>query len=298
MNSESLHSIDLNLLKALDALLDELSVTQAAKRLAVTQPAVSNSLKRLRETFNDPLFIRGQHELIPTLRAQELRLPIKNLLNDARQLFIPQHFDPSTTEMTLTIAATDYSLAVVVLPFIIVLRKAAPNIKVVTINLDHSRLQQQLESGHVDLVVDTPSMLFPDLHNRKLFDEHYLCIMREQHPLSGMQLTLNSFCEAQHGLVSPEKGQLVGITDEVLASLGKERQVVVSLSSFLGLVDLVRRTDLLATVPSRLAGSQGIIACQPPLSIPGFSKFLYWHARTHHDQAHRWIRDIFYRSLQ
>ena len=125
-----IRNLDLNLLKALDALLDERSVTRAAARLALTQPAVSGMLTRLRDAFNDPLFIRAPHGMVPTLRAQALAAPVKQLLTDAETLLQPVVFDPLEADFTWTIAATDYALKAVIVPFIAALKPMAPGIRV------------------------------------------------------------------------------------------------------------------------------------------------------------------------
>lgn len=126
----SSHSLDLNLLKTLDALLDERSVTRAAQRLALTQPAVSGMLTRLRECFDDPLFVRNRHAITPTLRALELAVPVEQILAEVSQLLQPQIFDAASAQMSLRIAATDYALSAVVVPFITELRQQAPGIRV------------------------------------------------------------------------------------------------------------------------------------------------------------------------
>ena len=125
-----IRNLDLNLLKALDALLDERSVTRAATRLSLTQPAVSGMLTRLREAFNDPLFIRAPHGMVPTLRAQALASPVKQLLADAEALLYPATFDPLQADFTWTMAATDYALKAAIVPFIAALKTRAPGIRV------------------------------------------------------------------------------------------------------------------------------------------------------------------------
>ncbi|MEG0004184.1 LysR family transcriptional regulator, partial [Comamonas sp.] len=141
----NIKNLDLNLLKALDALLDERSVTRAAERLSLTQPAVSGMLTRLRESFDDPLFVRTQRGIAPTLRAQALAGPLKELLCNAEALLRPQGFDPATAQMTLRIAATDYALQAVVLPFLAVLRKRAPGVCVAVVPAQHLPLHERLE---------------------------------------------------------------------------------------------------------------------------------------------------------
>src|SRR5262245_52770636 len=135
-----IRSLDLNLLKALDALLDECNVTRAAARLALTQPAVSGMLTRLRERFGDPLFVRSQRGIIPTPRALGLAGPVKRLIGDVEALLRPAAFDPATARMTVSLAATDYALKALVVPFLARLRERAPGVKVSVRPVDNDRI--------------------------------------------------------------------------------------------------------------------------------------------------------------
>ena len=215
----NIKNLDLNLLKALDALLDERSVTRAAERLSLTQPAVSGMLTRLRESFDDPLFVRTQRGIAPTLRAQALAGPLKELLCNAEALLRPQGFDPATAHMTLRIAATDYALQAVVLPFLAVLRQRAPGVCVAVVPAQHLPLHERLERGDIDLALITPENTAPDLHARRLFDERYVCVMRADHPDARRRcLSLARFCELDHALVSYGGGSFRGVTDEAPGS--------------------------------------------------------------------------------
>lgn len=185
-------NIDLNLLKALDALLDERSVTRAAERLSLTQPAMSGMLTRLRESFSDPLFVRSPRGILPTPRALELAGPVKHVLAEITVLLTPAEFDPRTAAMTLSIAATDYALQAVAMPFVLELKKRAPNIRVALVPIDH-HLHSQLERGDVELVLLSPLHSPPDLHARRLFDEEYVCVMRDGHPAATTPLSLDEF---------------------------------------------------------------------------------------------------------
>lgn len=285
--------LDLNLLRALDALLDERNVTRAAQRLSLTQPAVSAMLTRLRESFGDPLFVRSQRGIVPTERALQLAAPLKQVLADIEKMMQPQAFVPETAEMTFTIASTDYALRALVVPFLARLRETAPGIRAVVVPVQHERLFAQLESGDVDMALITPDTTPPDLHARHLFDEHYVCVMRADHPAAARRLTLDRFCALDHALVSYAGGSLRGVTDEALARLGRSRRVTVSVNSFLVLPEILATSDLIAVVPSRLAqGLSGLKIVEPPLEIPGFSKTLAWHERAHRAAAHQWVRGV------
>lgn len=294
-----LRTLDLNLLKTLDALLDERSVTRAAQRLALTQPAVSGMLTRLRECFDDPLFVRTRHGITPTLRALELATPVKQILGDVSQLLQPKVFDAASARMALRIAATDYALSAVVVPFITALRQQAPGICVSVQPVINEQLAAQMAQGEVDMALVTPETTPPELHAHHLFEEQYVCLLRAGHPdaASGL-LSLDRFCALDHALVSHSGTRFRGVTDDALAALGRQRRVTLAVNSFLVLPEILRSSDLVAVVPQRLAQhTHGLIQLTPPLAITGFSKTLTWHERSHRDPGHRWLRALLFNTL-
>ncbi|WP_445682806.1 LysR family transcriptional regulator [Radicibacter daui] len=289
-----IRAIDLNLLRALDVLLDERNVTRAARRLGLTQPAVSGMLTRLRDSFADPLFVRSQRGIIPTPRALALAMPLKQILAEVEGLLQPVSFDPAVAAFTLTLAATDYAMKAAVLPLLAVLRQQAPGVIVAVRPVEDDRLPAQMEKGDVDLALLTPDTTPEGLRSRRLFDEGYVCVMRAGHPdAAATGLSLDQFCALDHAIMSHSGSVFQGVTDTALAALGRTRRVVASLPSFLVLLDLLRSGDLIAIVPRRLvAGVEGLVYFEPPLAIPGFTKVVAWHERTHHDPAHRWVRSL------
>ncbi|MBJ8741874.1 LysR family transcriptional regulator [Citrobacter sp. FDAARGOS_156] len=294
-----IRTLDLNLLKTLDALLDERSVTRAAQRLSLTQPAVSGMLNRLRDYFDDPLFSRTPHGIVPTLRAQQLAAPVKQILSDIDTLLKPTQFDPLTAALTFTVAATDYALKAVIVPFIAALRVRAPGIRVRVVPVEPALLTTQFEQGKVDLALLTPDTTPDNLHSRGLYDEEYVCLMRHEHPDAGKTLTLDRFCALEHVLVSYEGESFWGVTDETLASVGRQRQIGLSVSSFLVLPDILAISDMIAVVPARLAYDETrMCVLPPPLPIAGFTKSMAWHERTHRDAAHQWLRNLVHETSQ
>jgi len=291
-----IRTLDLNLLKTLDALLDERSVTRAAERLSLTQPAVSGMLMRLRECFEDPLFTRTQRGIIPTLRALELAEPVKTILAEVTELLQPKAFDPATAEMTIRIAATDYALRAVIVPFMAALRLQAPGIRVAIVPVNNESLSAQFERADIDLALITPESAPNDLHARMLYHEEYVCLLRQTHPLTlPGGLTLDSFCAQDHALFSYVGGSFRGVTDEALAALNRTRRVTLSVCSFLVLPEILRVSDLISVVPRRLTRDlPGLSVLPPPLTLPGFSKIAVWHERTHRDAGHRWLRELLF----
>ena len=296
---KDLRTLDLNLLKTLDALLDERSVTRASARLALTQPAVSGMLNRLRAFFDDPLFIRAPHGMVPTTRAEALAAPIKRILADIDVLLQPVSFDPLAANLTFTLAATDYALRAVVVPFIAALKVQAPGIRVRVVPVEPERLVTQLEQGKIDLALLTPHTTPDELHSRALYDERYVCMMRASHPAAGQPLTLDRFCTLEQVLVSYEGESFHGVTDDALAKIGRTRHVGLSVSSFLVLPEVLAISEMLAVVPERMAENQvGMVVCDAPLAIPGFTKSMAWHGRTHRNPAQVWLRGLLLETSQ
>ena len=196
--------------------------------------------------------------------------------------------------MTITIAATDYALKAVIVPFISALRREAPGIKVSVVAVNYERLPEQMARGEIDFALVTPETTPPNLHARTLFDEQYVCMMRADHADAGPgPLTLDRFCELDQVLVSFVGDKFFGVTDEALARLGRARRVVMAVNSFLMVPEILLVSDLIAVTPYRLAAGRADMAIQrPPLAIPGFSKTLAWHERTHRDAGHRWLRSL------
>ncbi|WP_373099720.1 MULTISPECIES: LysR family transcriptional regulator [Pasteurellaceae] len=296
---KELRTLDLNLLKAFHALMEEKSVSLAAQRLALTQPAMSGTLARLRDSFDDPLFLRAQRGIQPTTFAEQLAPQVKQILDQVEALLKPPVFDPLTAEMTMNIAATDYAMRAVLLPFLQLLQQAAPNIKVAAFALDESTLAGQLAQGKLDFALTTPDFQAADIHAKPLYDEHYLCAMRADHPLAETTLDITAFCQANHALVSYHGGGFSGVTDQTLTQLNQRRNVTLSVQNFLILPDILRTTDLIAVLPARLLnGISGLKTAEPPIPVQGFTKTLVWHARTHRDPAFIWLRELIGRACK
>ena len=294
-----IRTLDLNLLKTLDALLDERSVTRAAARLSLTQPAVSGMLSRLRDYFDDPLFIRVPHGIVPTIRAETLAGPVKRILADIDMLLQPTGFDPLSASLTFTLAATDYALRAVVVPFIAALKVQAPAVRVRVVPVEPDRLVSQLEQGKIDLALLTPHTTPDELHSRALYDETYVCMMRADHPDAGKPLTLDRFCALEHVLVSYEGESFHGVTDDALARIGHTRHIGLSVSSFLVLPEVLAISDMMAVVPGRMAENrQDMWVCEAPVDIPGFTKSMAWHGRTHRNPAQAWLRGLMLETSQ
>jgi DNA-binding transcriptional LysR family regulator len=288
-----IRELDLKLLVAFDALLDECNVTRAAIKLGYTQPAISGMLARLREVFDDPLFARAQRGLAPTPRALALAAPVKQLIADSRRLIVRDLFNPSTSEMTFTISSNDYMQHALLVPFIKRLRSEAPQVQVAIVPPMIDGLKDALTRGQFDLAVTIPEFAMSDLKSRLLYRERYVVVVRSRHPLAKRRaLTLKSFCSFDHVLVSPTGGSFAGPTDLALARLGLKRRVRYSVPSFLLVPEILQTDDLVALVPARLLREKdkSLVVLEPPIDIPGFDVIAVWHPRVDKDVAHRWLR--------
>lgn len=290
----NIRNIDLNLLVAFSAIYDARNVTRAAERLALTQPTVSGMLTRLRDLFGDPLFVRTQHGVIPTPRADALCEPIKTLLTDVEALVTPAEFDPASVAMTVSISANDYMQHSLIVPLIRSLRRKAPGIKLALLPAYIAGLADKLARGTIDLAVTIPEFAGPDLPRSLLYTERYMCVARKGHPLDGKKLSLEDFCRFDHVIVSPTGGSFSGPTDEALEALGARRKVAVSLPSFHVLLETIRTDDFFALVPEKLLHGRmaGLKLFEPPVLVPDFDVIVSWHHRVDKDPAQRWLRAL------
>jgi DNA-binding transcriptional LysR family regulator len=286
--------LDLNLLVALEALLAERNVTRAARRLNLSQPALSAQLNRLRDIFGDPLLLPAQRGMIATARALELQEPLHRALEQVRGVIAEQApFDPATADITFTLAASDYVQYAVLMPLSLALQREAPSVRIAWRPIDGRTIAGQMESGEVDLGFITPETAPDALRSRKLFAETYVCIARRNHPTVKRKLDLAAFAALHHLIVSPRGGGFAGPTDAALQALGHERRVGLSVASFLMAPEIVARSDMVALVPRRLVQDRAdrLQIIEPSLIVPGFTISLIWHNRTTAHPAQRWLRE-------
>lgn len=285
--------IDLNLLVALDTLLDERNVTRAAARLSLSQPTVSGMLNRLREIFGDPLFIRTQRGILPTPRAQALAEPLKQWLADADALTRPAAFDPETAALTFTIQLNDYFQQSLLVPYVAALGCEAPGVRLAVKPLTDIGLPEELARGEMDLAVTVSDFAPPELPSLMLYSERYVGAVCAGHPLAGGRVSLADFCRFDHVIVSPTGGSFEGPTDDALAAVGRTRRVRLSVPSFLVLPDVLLTGHIIGVVPERLLRDQGgsIEKFRLPVRVPGFDVVAVWHPRSQEEPAHRWLRE-------
>ena len=289
----NLRKLDLNLLVTLDVLLEERNVTRAAQRLNYSQPSVSVHLAKLRDIFGDPLLLPASRGMQITARAEGLIQPLREALESLERAVMPARpFNPAESDHTWRVAASDSSGSSILIPAMATIRAAAPGTRLAVLDLVPSNIAKQAEQGEVDLAFHTAEGSPPGLRRRTLFKEHYVLAGRVGHPRLHSQLTLAQFCELEHVMVSPDRGGFFGTTDDVLANIGLQRKVVLSVPHFLFMMSVLASTDLVAMVPSRLVRNTHMLqVIESPVDVPGYEMVMLWHERSHRDAAHQWLRE-------
>lgn len=290
----NLRTLDLNLLRVLDALLAERNVTRAAARLHLSQPALSNALARLRRALDDPLLVRTPRGMVPTPRAAALAVPVHRALADLEEALGNRGFNPATSDQVFRLAATDYVEFVLFPPLIRRLRAIGSRIALHVAPLEETVKADALARGDIDLALGYFRRPDENLHTRALFDERFVCLVRRHHPVVRRRLTLKQFVALDHVLVAP-RGVAYGMVDEQLERRGLARRIALAIPHFLQVPFVVAETDCIATLAERVA--QRFVTLlplkifPPPLEVPGFPVSILWHTRTQHSPAHRWLRE-------
>lgn len=293
----NLAELDLKALLVFDAVMTERSTTKAGYRLAMSQPAVSSALKRLRHALKDELFIRGSDGMRPTPRSLELAAPIRQALTQLSEALEPVEFIPATASRTFTFAMADHAASLILPALAERLEKLAPYIDIrvkPNTNLNASEL---LDSGEIDLAIG----LFPNpperLQAAALIEDEYVCAMRRNHPLARQPLDLKTYLSAKHLLVSLS-GEPTGFVDVLLESQGLRRRIAMTVNQFSVVPAILRRSNLVITVVRRaitLSPYAKDLVMQPvPLAIQPSALSLLWHRRLSEHPAHAWMRSTLF----
>ncbi|RPJ68814.1 LysR family transcriptional regulator [Alteromonas sediminis] len=277
-----------------DAVMTEGSITRAAERLAMTQPAVSNAVSRMRMVWKDELFVKEGRRIQPTLFAQNLWTQVRTPLQALSEAVDPQDFDPATSTRTFRIAVASAGVDIAWKPLRAIIEAQAQNVNIHAIPYTIANGEKVLIDAEVDLVIGTMgNMMSPVIHSEFLFNPCYVCIMRPGHPLAKKDLTLEEFASAPHLLVSLS-GDVTGYTDQVLAQHGLKRRIAMSVNHFSAVPGLIESSDLIAVVPPTALEesifSGRVAVTEPPLPIPGSHIGSFWHKRQETDAGLCWLR--------
>ena len=294
-----MESTDLGMLAHLDALLQEGSVTGAARRVGLSTPAMSHSLARIRERLGDPLLVRAGRGMVLTPRAQSLKARIHTLVAEARQALEPERpFVPGELDRTFVVHASDYVLTVLGTAFDRLFGAEAPRANVRFVPNTPSD-GEALREGDSDLAIGIYGELPPETRSRLLLTDRFVAVVRAKHPTVRRRLDLEQYVELPHVQIAP-RGLPGGYVDDELRARGLERRVVRAIPYFLTALELAARSDYVLTVSERLArryaGELGLVIHEVPLELRPYALNLVWHPRFDGDAAHRFLRDVFTRA--
>lgn len=305
MNLNNFRTLDLNLLRVFDEVMTERSLTRAAHKLSITQPAVSNALQRFRTAMGDELIKRHGQEMAPTPRALALWPAVREALRQLQEVIAPSSFVPAEANTTFVLAMADATAAELMPRLIRVMDRDAPGISIRVVPLTTRDPRRLLDQEAADLAIGYFPAVFADLTARtqageavafthqRLYSGQYVCVMRRDHPLARGPLTLNRYCAARHLLVS-FSGRPYGFIDESLALIGRERRIVLTVNQFFTAGKVVAQSDLLTVLPRHFVNVTGIaeqlVLRELPFAVPPVHVDALWHHRLHRASAHEWLR--------
>lgn len=302
----NISKIDLNLLVYLDVLLREKNVTRAADQLSITQPAMSNGLKRLRELFSDPILVRTSEGMMPTARALQLQPIVRDVLSKLEATIQPEtEFDPATSNRTFRIMSSDYAETTLIAKVLGELRKQAPSVTLDIVTPSDVSFHD-VELGKVDMAINRFEELPMSFHQKVIWYDTFSCVVNKAHPCIP-DFDLNSYLNHQHVWVSktgfgvgvgidPNEVQKLGWVDLELAKLGKKRDIRVFTRHYHMALWLAKEQGLIATLPTKAteiyADNPDVIVLEPPFDIPPIALKMAWSPLLHHDAGHIWLRRL------
>lgn len=292
---------ELQLLYIFDAIMTERSVTRAAERLAMTQPAVSNAISRMRQIWNDPLFVRKGRNIEPTSYALSLWDQVGNPMYALTNAVSATQFDPASSRRKFRIAATDVIVEMIWRPLIELLEREAPGVDLHAVPYTPDGSHDDLREAHIDLAVGVLSQHDHSLRSTWLFEGGYVLAMREDHPLAGRPITMEEFLSSRHLLVSMS-GEAHGFVDSYLDQKGQSRRIATTVNHFSIVPQILRDTNLIAAVPELISQDCGFVnglwMGDLPFEIDPTSLYLIWHARHDRDPGIIWMRELLERLLR
>ena len=288
----NLNKVDLNLFIVFDAIYTEANLTRAGQIVGITQPAVSNALARLRETFNDPLFVRTAQGMVPTPMAQNIIGPVRNALSLLRvSVQESRIFNPLQANKTFRISMTDLTEAVILPPLFQRLRRLAPAVVIESFLCKRRETTKELAAGRLDFAVDAPLNTDPQVRHVKLMQDQYVCALRQGHPMAKDRISLDEYMGMTHIHISSRRNGL-GYVDLALGKMGLQRRIALRSQHYLMASQVLQQTDMVMTVPERFARRHQLNYVRLPVNdVPPLETHLYWHESTDQDPANRWMRE-------
>jgi len=288
-------SLDLNLLVALDALLQEESVSRGGQKIGLSQPAMSHALSKLRVLLADPLLVRTGGRMQLTLRAQSLRRAVRDALDRVQEVFVSDTFVPASSTRTFRIFMSDYASNLILSSISKAVHRSAPGVRIEVHPWGGIPADSQESVRIPDAVVACQTRDLPGFYRQRLFTDHDVCVMRAGHPLYGKKFNLKTFLEAPHVAVVAIEFSMDPV-DKWLQEVGRPRCVAVTVPHYIEALHLVAQTELIAVIPERLvrmyASVLRLVMKTVPLDVGTFDEYLLHSARTHADPGCTWLREL------
>ena len=281
--------LDIKQLRVFQALIREQNASKAANELGLTQQAVSEHLKKLRDVFDDRLFLRKTNGFVATPFAEALSIDVDKLLNDFQALLSPTTFDPKTVSGTFVITATDYAQQVVLPTLISTLRKQAPNLKLIVRDFEIDKLHELMERGKVNLAIAFPDYIPDSYPIVKLFEEHHVCVTSPNSSISKTNPSLADVASYPSIIASPSRPNFKGSIDDWFKQFGLKRNIVVSAPCFSIVPMYLETTDSIAFLPSRAIKGLDLVEIALEQSPDKFDVIAAWHPRYSDDALQRWV---------
>jgi DNA-binding transcriptional LysR family regulator len=296
LSISQLRRLDLTLLLVFLGLVRHRKAADVAAELGLTQSAISQALKRLRDIFSDELFLRRPHGMEPTATALALEEPVRRAVDTLRgALGAARAFDPMKAEGVVRIAALDAEQAVLIPPLVARLRQSAPGLRLSVVPLGGADAVDALNDGRADLALGFIWDLPDTIHGEKLYEESFVVAGPPQVLPNAPAIDLDTYCAADHVLISPA-GDLRGVVDDRLEAMGRSRRIVLGLPAFLPALAAVAESEAILTLPARLAKRLapgfGLVTATPPLEVRSFPVSVFWHRRNATDPMTSWIRHL------
>ena len=311
MMNVNFRTLDLNLLRVFDEVMAERNHTRAARNISLTQPAVSNALRRLREVLGDDLVRRSGAGVEPTARALALWPAVRDSLQQLQHTLAPNEFDAAVADTTFVLAMADATAAELIPGLVQIAQAEAPAISVRVVPLTTRDPRQLLENEEADMAIGYFPAVLASLTARgqsgvavpfetqRLYVGQYVCVMRRGHPLADTPLSIDDYCAARHLLVS-FSGRPYGFIDQTLGAMGRERRIAVTVNQFFTAGRVVANSDLLTVLPRHFVRVTGIdeqlVLRDLPFDQPLVHVDAVWHRRAQHGHAHEWLRGALIRA--
>lgn len=290
----NIRNVDLNLLVALEALYEERNVSRAAKRLSLTQPTVSGMLKRLRGMFNDDLFVRTSHGIVPTPRAEAMIEPVKEIIATAQSLLVQNDFEPQTADFSVTLCGSEYTLNTLLCAFAGEISKLAPYAKISLLLRPPGNTEAMMARGEIDFLITVSDTAISGLPTKTLYCDQLVCISSYDAHVDGQRISLESLCEHRHIILNPLGAPISKVIDKSINARGMTRHLVMDVPNFAAVFHAMRNAEMVAFVPEQMAlMSQGPFKrLQTDLEPPEAKVIANWHPRLTNEARHIWLRSL------